>query len=77
MKLCDFLLYQKMKWKKGNYSYQIKKDVQLQYATLMKTIVLPSAKKVKTYQNDKDTITDNEIKKSEIEQMLDTGCQTD
>ena len=38
--------------------------------------VLPSAKKVQTDRDEKDTITDNEIRTSEIEQTLDTGCQT-
>ena len=37
---------------------------------------MPSAKKVKTDRDEKDTITDNEIQTSEIEQTLDTGCQT-
>ena len=40
-------------------------------------IVLLSAKKVKTDRDEKDTITDNEIQTSEIEQTLDIGCQTD
>ena len=40
-------------------------------------IVLPSAKKVKTDRDEMDIITDIEIQTSEIEQTLDTGCQTD
>ena len=41
-----------------------------------KSVRLELLTSIKTDRDEKDTITDNEIQTSEIEQTLDTGCQT-
>ena len=63
--------------KKGKWLIPNENKCTITICNIDEDIVLPSAKKVKKHRDEKDTTTDNEIQTSEIEQTLDTCCQTD